>query len=169
MYKKQWQILPGILFVFLVALFYSSSSTADTGYVQAAKAKILASPSINAEVITTVPKGGIVEIIQTKGRWLNIKVGQLEGWVSKLLIKDKPPKRKITVFETEDTSLEEKARRRASTVNSAAATRGLRSEDRARQSDTSIADFSALRQLERERVSEEEALEFLEQIHGEDH
>ncbi|MFC1750123.1 SH3 domain-containing protein [Pseudomonadota bacterium] len=148
----------------LMLMAASPGLLAETGYVQAHKARILASPSAKAEVLTIIKKGDTVDIIEAKGRWLNVNVDGQEGWVSKLLIKDKPPQGKITVFETEDSSLEERARRRASTANSAAATRGLRSEERARQSDEGIADFGAVRQLESEQVSEEEAIEFLEQV-----
>ncbi len=145
-----------------VLMLFAAQAMAETGYVQSRTAKLLASPAARAEVVTELVKGDAVEVVETQGRWLKVSSGDKTGWISKLLVKNQPPKGKISVLE-ENKELEENARRRASTVSSAAAARGLRNEERARQSDDSVADFSAVREMESERVSEQEAMEFMEQ------
>ncbi len=149
----------GVIFGMLCANF----ALAETGYIQARQAKIYAAPSLKAEPVASVEKGTAVEIDERQGRWLKVHVARHQGWVSSLLVGSNPPIKKITVLDDGAPTLDETARRRASAATSAAAPRGLRSEDRARQSDEGAANFDAVRQMETMGVSEEEAAKFAEE------
>lgn len=148
---------------FFISLLFSSSVLAESGYIQARQAELFAEPSLKAAVVAVAHKGDAVVIEQQQGRWLKVRFGDNAGWVSRLLVGSEPPKEKITVLEGDGQSLEQTARRRASATSAAAAARGLRGEERARQSDGGVVDFNALQKMEGSAVPEDEALRFQQQ------
>jgi hypothetical protein len=145
------------------SLLFSSVVLAESGYVQARQAELFAEPSLKAAVVAVAHKGDVVSIEQQQGRWLKVKFGDKSGWVSKLLVGSEPPKGKITVLDEGGQSLDQTTRRRASATAAAAAARGLRSDERARQSDGTAMDFNALKKVDENSVSEDEALKFQQQ------
>jgi len=148
----------------VIALFSANAALAETGYIRAREARVMKAPSAAADQVVALHKGDKIEIIKHQGRWLKVTAGQQEGWVSSLLVGSRPPMHKITVLDGKDgNSLEDSARRRASASTSAAAARGLRSDERARQSDEGVADFGAVREMESTGVSEDEAVKFMGQ------
>lgn len=150
----------------MIVLLCANSALAETGYIRAREAKIMAGPSAAAKSLGTLHKGDAVQIIQRQGRWIRVTTNQQRGWVSSLLVDNKPPMHKATVLDGKKASdLEDSARRRASAATTAAAARGLRSDERARQSDEDVADFGAVREMESTGVSEDEAAQFMEQPH----
>ena len=148
---------------FIMLAISSSIALAETGYVQGRQAKIFTSPSMKSAVVVSAKKGDAIEILEKQGRWLKVDFNGQQGWVSKLLVKNSPPMAKISVLENSGEQLQQSARRRASVATASAAARGLRSDGRARQSDEGVADFSALSEMESMSVSEDEALDFMEQ------
>lgn len=148
----------GLIFSFLC----SSAALAESAYVQARQAELFAEPSLKAKVVAVANKGDALVVEQQQGRWLKVKFGGKSGWVSRLLLGSEPPKDKVTVLD-DGQALDQSARRRASATAAAAAARGLRGEERGRQSDGAATDFNALQQMEQQGVSEDEALEFMEQ------
>lgn len=146
----------------VLSLLCINLALAETAYIKARQAKIYIEPSAKSDLVTSAQKGDAVEIIEQQGRWLKVSFDQHHGWVSSMLVGKTPPGDKVTVLDDAD-SLEQTARRRSSASTSAAAARGLRSDDRARQSDDEVADFGAVRQMESMGVTEDEAIEFVEQ------
>jgi hypothetical protein len=136
---------------------------AELVYVQSKQAKVFESPAFNAQVVTTAAKGAALEKLAQEGRWLKVSYQDHQGWVPELLVGPRPPLNKISVINDEAADLKQNARRRASTTTSTAAARGLRNDDRARQSDDAVADYSALTEMDGFAVSDDEAQEFLEQ------
>ena len=80
-----------IVWGLLISAVCLNVALAETGYIQARQAKILAEPVAKAEIVTSAQKGDAVEIIAREGRWLKVSFGQQQGWVSSLLVGDKPP------------------------------------------------------------------------------
>ncbi|ALP51937.1 hypothetical protein Tel_01620 [Candidatus Tenderia electrophaga] len=155
-----------LILALMALILVGNLAQAESGYIRAREAKVVSAPSAAAELVMALPKGTEVDILQRQGRWLEVQSGGRQGWVSGLLVGDEPPMNKINVLGGEDAgTLGQSARRRASVAISAAAARGLRSDERARQSDAGVADFGAVRQLESMGVSEDEAVEFMEQPH----
>lgn len=148
----------GTIFLLLI----SAAAQAENSYIQARQAQLFAKPSLKASVVTVSHKGDEVVIEQRQGRWVKVKLGDKSGWVSRLLLGKAPPKEKITVLD-DGQGLEQSARRRASATAATAAARGLRGEERARQSDAAASNFDALQKVEQEGVSEDEALHFMQQ------
>jgi uncharacterized protein YgiM (DUF1202 family) len=154
-----------------LAMMAGQSLAAESGtmYVQSKKAKLHEAPSFKATVITTLPQGTEVKVLQKDKRWYRVAGQNKSGWVSRLVLADHPPGKKITVLDSQDANTDEqqqKARRRASSNNSAAATRGLRDSGRTRMSQEDQPDYQALDTVKSQTVSEEAATEFLEQGTG---
>ena len=147
------------ILIFILFIFFSSAVLAENGYVQARQAELFAEPSFKESVIAVAHKGDAVVIEQRQGRWLKVKFGDKEGWVSKLLVSGEQPKDKITVLDEDGESLDQTVRRRASATTEAAAARGLRGEKRDRREDKTV-NFDALHKMEQEDVSEDDALQF---------
>ena len=147
----------------LLAMVASQVVAQELRYVQARQAKLYAQPSLKSSVVAILPKGQTVDLLVSEGRWLQVSVEGKTGWVSKLVVASHPPMKRVSVLADTQTDLSENARRRASSATAAAGARGLRGEERARSSDREVVNFSALEAVEAHGVSEEEALEFVEQ------
>jgi hypothetical protein len=151
-----------IVFIILTG-FTCPAFAAQWLYVKSAKAKLFSEPSFKASLVSTVDRGTRLETLRTQGRWIEVKYDDHNGWISKLLTSKNPPPDKTSVLEGQADTLEDSARRRASTNASAAATRGLRGEKRTRASDKGHPDYSALEQVESAKTSEQDAQEFHQQ------
>ncbi len=130
-------------------------------YVQSVKAPILSAPSLGSSKVAEAAKGDLLKELEKKGDWYNVGYKNSTGWVSRLLVGPKPPKGKVSVLEETEEKLETGARKRASAFTTAAAARGL-AEERARISDKFRVDYNALDVMEGVKISDEEALRFVQ-------
>jgi hypothetical protein len=158
------------IFSMLIALSLIGSNAAadpavpdNTYYVQSTKAKLLEAPDFKATVVTSATRGSHVTAIDKSGSWVKVKFDDQVGWVSRLVLSTKPPVDKSSVLTGKAGEQKHKARRRASSTATAAATRGLRSEDRVRASDSEMSDYNALKQVESVQVNKDEVLRFDQQ------
>lgn len=143
-------------------LSFTSAFAADTVYVMSAKAKILANPSFDAPVLVVINKGDTLTVVEKKDQWVKVTLQQHTGWVSALVVGNKPPEGKVTVIRDKDADAQkEDVRRRASSSASAAAARGLRQDDRARASETNKANYPAVEKMEATKVDEKEVESFV--------
>lgn len=154
--RKKIALLKLFLFTFAV-----SASAADL-YVQSVKAPIISAPSLGSSKVAEAAKGESLKELEKKGDWYKVGYKEITGWVSRLLVGPKPPSGKVSVLEETEEKIEKGARKRASAFTTAAAARGL-AEDRARISDKYRVDFRGLEQMEAVKISDEEALRFLQQ------
>lgn len=152
-----------IIAFLVLAVFSSYAYAAGIVYVQSVKANIVSSPAFNANVEIVALKGDKLEVLDKNDGWYKVNYKGKTGWVSKFVVSPNPPMEKITVLAGKDDTLEKEARRRASTMTTAAAARGLADEDRARLSQRGFADYDALKKIDSLKVDEKEALDFLEQ------
>jgi uncharacterized protein YgiM (DUF1202 family) len=149
------------LLISALVLIPLTGSAADMLFVQSGKAKLMASPSFNSEVVTVAAKGDPLKLLEKADRWYQVNYNGKSGWVSKLLVSPTPPKDKISVIkETESEAQKENVRRRASSASTAAAARGLREDSRARSSDQGKPDWKALEQVESVHVDQEDINQF---------
>lgn len=112
------------LFVFVVALL-SAQISAETVFVHSAKAPLLLEPAFNSEQLRVLEKGAELQLLEQQRRWLKVALDGDTGWVSALLVKAEPPLDSLTLIGSDAVTLEGDARRRASAVATAGATRGL--------------------------------------------
>lgn len=142
------------LLTFLIAIPFTVSG-AEPLYVQSAKARLMEQPSFTAPVLAEIEKGDAVDVEQTSDRWIRVKHGGVSGWVPSLLLSAQRPVEKISVL-GEESNISGTARRRASAVITAGATRGLTADDRLRLDAQEVTNYGALRWVENIAVTEEQ-------------
>lgn len=137
---------------------------AETLYIQNGKAALLAEPAFNGARVAAVQKGDEVEVLEKRGGWYQVKLGEQTGWMPKLMLSTRPPLKKVTVFSGEESGelLKQKARRRASNATTAGAARGLTEDARQRASRSGEANYFALQKVEAIEINEQEAFAFIE-------
>lgn len=145
----------------VLSLTFSLSFASEILYVQSLKAPLLSEPKLGSKELASVKRGESLKVIEKREGWFKVEYKNTQGWVSSLLLSNREPMEKVSVFE-EDKSLKETARRRASSYTTAAAARGLL-EDRARVSQKYMIDLSSIKWLEGIKIEEEEVLKFVEE------
>lgn len=151
-------------FILTLSLLLSLTAAfaADTVYVVSAKAKMFATPAFDAQVVVVANKGDALSVVEKSGDWLKVASPQHTGWVSALVVGNKPPEGKVTVIrDKEGDAQKEDVRRRASSSASAAAARGLRQDDRARANENNQANYPAVEKMEATKVDEKEVETFV--------
>ncbi len=139
----------------------SMADAADL-YVQSVKAPILSAPSLGSPKLAEAKKGEPLKEMEKQGNWYKVSYKDKTGWVSRLLVGQRPPASKVSVLEGAGEKLETGARKRASAFTTAAAARGF-AEERSRVSDKYKVDFARVEHMEAIKVSDEEALAFLQE------
>ena len=148
----------------LLLLFFMipmSLNAAEFMFVQSVQAKVMSKPAFKSKQISTLTQSERVEIIEKSKRWYKVRHQNLTGWVSKLLLADQPPLQKSSVLSGSNPTLQENARRRASSNTTAAATRGLREGDQSQENNANKVDYQSVDAMESAVVSPEEAKSFL--------
>lgn len=149
----------------LILLMASSMVTMaeETMYIQSTTAKLFRNQSFSSQVIFDIQKGESVQVIETSGRWAKIHYQKHHGWTPMLLLSKNPPLNKISVL-SDDQKLGDNARRRASAVATAGATRGLTADNRQRANESTNINYRALMFVEQEHVSESELTQFAKEM-----
>ncbi|MDH5736236.1 MAG: SH3 domain-containing protein [Gammaproteobacteria bacterium] len=147
---------------FIILLLFSLAGFAEarTMYIQSMTAKIVDNPTFRAKNVLLVKKGDQVEVIQQKGRWLKVSSQGKQGWISKFLLDNHPPVKKVNVLVRENQIISN-VRRRASAVTTAGAARGLSADQRRRASSKGGSNFIALEKLEMLGVTDEDVRLFV--------
>ncbi len=133
-------------------------------YIQSTKASLQSAPSFSSSSVVTLEKGLQVEVLEAKGRWIKVKAGQQEGWVSKFLLNEQPPlQKKVTILKEDAPDIGNAARRRASAVTTAGAARGLSADSRDRSNDSQFTNYKDLEKVEEMGVNEKELEKFIQE------
>ena len=133
----------------------------DELYVQSLRAALLREPRIGAEPLATASRGDRLEPIEKKERWYRVRLGSSEAWVHELLVGSEAPMARVSIL-GDDVELGDNARRRASEITSAAASRGLTEAAREELEGVHSADYEALSWLE--EISREIGIEPVEEL-----
>jgi uncharacterized protein YgiM (DUF1202 family) len=157
---KKWIV--GLVVLGAVVLSASLAAAQGEYYVQSVKAKIMSSPSFKSPAIGEVGKGFKFVSSGKEGMWVKVKYNNKEGYVSSLLLSTHPPFEKTAVIKGEEGDIKQGVRKRASSYTSAAAARGLASDDRRRLSKEENADYESLDKIESLKVTPEEISRFME-------
>ena len=150
---------------FLLVLFSLSLIAAASGniYVQSRSAKVFASPSFKAKVVTVAKKAQKLTVLEKSRRWYKVSYRGKEGWVSALVVSKRPPMKRVSVAGRDKGKIKKYARRRASVVTATAAARGLTEDDRRRLGNRGSVDFASLEMIEGLVISEAELDSFIKQ------
>lgn len=133
----------------------------ETLFVQGNNAALFAQPAFNAARTKEVARGDAVSANRMQGAWIQVDHQGDTGWLPKLLLSSRSPGEPVTAFTGERTAIEQGARRRASNVTTAGATRGLTADDRRRTGDFGQANYTDVEHMEGAGVNEQQAMAFL--------
>lgn len=148
-----------VAFIFLFLCMISlTTMAADLLYVQSERAKLVSEPGFKASVITELVKGDELILLGQDKSWRQVEFQGQTGWISGLLVANKPPVAKVSHIGSDDSSVTGVVRRRASTVATAGAARGLTSEE---ESNTLNSDYQELVIMEAINVESDELTEFM--------
>lgn len=146
------------------ALISGQVAAADYLYILSAKASIKSKPTFSAETIEKVSKGEKLLTLKKNNRWFKVRYHDKEGWISRLSVSPNPPSKRARRLALTDDSLQDNARRRASSVSTTAAVRGLKGDDRNRLGSYETAsDFNALAKVEKIEIDAEKLVSFLDE------
>ena len=156
--SKLIRLIAGSLVLLLLG---SSVIFAETLYVKSFQAFLLEEPKASAKKLKQLDRGTAVETLQTQGVWIQVKVGEAQGWLSKMVLAETVAGEKVSLLAS-NVDLSSDARRRASTYSSTAAARGLVRSGQERINSRTTTNFEVLAALEAQIINESEAVHFLE-------
>ena len=156
-----------IVLFFSIFMLCAAPVLAGDLYVRSMRAKVLSKPSMKSKTIGLVKRGAILKEVKKRGKWIEVKFQDKKswktGWISKYLVSQKKPLKRISLLAKGD-NIAKSSRRRASAFTSVAAARGLSDEARARKGIKSYTvDFDALARMEAIKITEIEAMQFIEE------
>lgn len=154
-------------FTILLALVFVTpmiSHAEDVLYVMSKRAKILASPAFGSATIVNVLKGEKIISIDKNTNWYKVKYHEKVGWLSRLSVSSHPPMKRKRRMASIDQKMQDNSRRRASSVSTTAAVRGLSHIDRSRVNSKDIMNFASLEKMEALQINEAEVLAFMDNI-----
>lgn len=161
----RWNMTRKVLAMLVMVLsivWAGSAFAAEVFYVSSAKAKVMASPNFKSQILGEVSRGFKFENGAKQGTWVKVKYNNKDAFVSSLLLSKQPPMDKGAI-KSGAPEIKEGARKRASTFASAAAARGLASDDRKRVSKEEKVDYDSLEKIESINVSDAELKKFAEE------
>lgn len=157
-YWRGFFALPALLLFTLAPL---SAVQAEQLYVQSQQAALLAEPRADAPVISRLSQGAALEVLESAPAWYKVRQAEQEGWVFRYFLAAHPPLNKVAPALTKSVD-KEHARRRASAVVTAGATRGLTPQDRQRAHEMGIANYSSLARMKENAVDAEQVQRFVQ-------
>jgi len=152
------------LLAFLISIPLTTFAADEYLYVMSARAKILSSPVFGSKTLDNVLKGQKVTNLEKHANWFKVKHNGQVGWMSRLAVSNHPPLKRKRRIASEDSKLLNNSRKRASTVSTTAAVRGLKNIDRSRVNNKDVMDFASLEKIERQAVDQDELYSFMDSI-----
>jgi hypothetical protein len=131
-------------------------------YVQSQQAKIMSGPSFKSTVIGKASRGIKLLSSGREGYWIKVSFYTREGYVPAILLSQHPPLRRIGLIKADEGNIRQSVHRRASSYTTAAAARGLATDDRRRLSRNEKTDYASLEKIETFAVSPEDISRFME-------
>ncbi|MDA8101028.1 MAG: SH3 domain-containing protein [Nitrospiraceae bacterium] len=151
-----------VFFSLVLALTAASAAFAEDLFVQSSKAKVMQEPSFKSKLVAEVAKGQKFTVLGKQGSWVKVKSATAEGYVPALLLSPRPPMESVGLIKGGEGEIKDNVRRRASTMTSAAAARGLTAEGRKRAGAEESADYAALEKMESYSLSNDEVEKFMQ-------
>lgn len=155
--------MKAVSYLFVLLMFILNLVHAEIFYVHSAKAPLFESAAFNSTRLQTLNKGDQVLVLALQKRWVNVQFGEQQGWVPALLVNAVPPIDKVNLVGSDSITIEGEARRRASAVATAGATRGLAESDGAQGL---ASDYAELLVMEGFNVTEAQVEGFAAQVWG---
>ena len=166
--RGRWRVrrlLTGVALGLALAIA-ASAAAAESVYIQSQRADLLDGPGLDHDTVAELERGAQVEVLERGSGWVRVRHSGGAGWVSGLLVDDKPPMERKSRLEGEREMNTEEVRTRPSQVASAAAARGLAEEVRARAREDQGARYDLLEQVESAGVDPATVRAFYDDLRG---
>jgi uncharacterized protein YgiM (DUF1202 family) len=163
----------GILISIVALSFGAASAFADPEYVYVnpAKAQLRSEPKMNATVLNELPRGTKLKVSRKEGLWLQVSIegkanasvkNAQSGWMSKLFLSPNAPVGEAELGNlANDNNLSKASRRRSSSYNVSASTRGLTAGNRGREGREKFqSDAEAVEKMDKAKPVEGEVRNF---------
>jgi hypothetical protein len=145
----------------LLACLTLGARGAETLFVQAVKADLREAPRADGGKLVELKRGTAVDVLEKKGLWVRAKADTKTGWISKLFLSANRPVGQADLQNAVPEEVEKASRRRSSSYNVSAASRGLMTDERTREGRTLYAtDFEQLEAMEKYEVPSEKLKQF---------
>jgi hypothetical protein len=154
------------ILAFFLIIIMTVPTMAKTGYVISRVCPVYTSADYSADRIGMLRQTEKVDVVSTSGDWLKVTGSSVSGFVQKIFIGDSPNIEKDTSMQDRLATLD--VRKRASSYSSsAAAARGLASEDVRDRENVSFRryDFESIKWVEEFTFDEDVILDFAT-VHG---
>ena len=151
----------------ILALFIAAPISAfanDVMYVMSKRAKLLSSPAFGSKTLENFSKGEKILAIEKKANWYKVIYNDKTGWVSRLSVSSHPPLKRSRRMASVDKKLMNNSRRRASSVSTTAAVRGLTDIDRSRVSNNESMDYASVELMENYKLDDSDVVAFMDGI-----
>lgn len=153
--------------IFILILLLSSFAFAgeERVYVTSEKAQVKVDPRMDSHVLEELQRGAELKVLKKQGHWFQVSVNSKTGWVSRLFVSSHKPVGEADASQlAADEKLAGAARRRASSYNVSASTRGLSAEKRGREGrEVYQADPAAIDEMEKAKPDENQLRKFKNQ------
>ncbi|GEM_PF-2657210 len=134
-------------------------------YVQSRKVNLWVAPRFGTQVVGRLERGVAVEVMEENGRWARVRAARVEGWVPRMVLGPRAPAERPAEPVEGAGSWAPDARRRASAVVGAGATRGVRSSGvRERLNSADAPDYRAVEEWERQSAEPDEVEAFQREL-----
>ncbi len=153
-----------LLLMLLMIVLPSFASAEEYLYVMSKRAKLLSDPVFGSKTIDNLSKGEKMVNLEKQNNWFKVEYAGSVGWVSRLSVSAHPPLKRSRRIASNDNKLQENSRRRASTVSTTAAVRGLKEVERSRLNEKNTMDFAAVARMESLIIPDAEVYAFSDDI-----
>lgn len=125
-----------------------------TMFVHASRTDLRAAPDTKAKALRTLSRGDSVKVLEAGNVWAKVEIAGVEGWVSKVFLTPTKPVGKAELSNEVGDSVEKSSRRRPSSYNVSAATRGLDGDAEVKDGKTLYkTDYDAVERIEKRKVA----------------
>jgi hypothetical protein len=138
-------------------------------FVQTIKTPLRAEPKMESAEVKSLQRGDELAVVKVQGMWLQVQFKGTTGWISKIFTSTHKPVGQAALMKDVKEDLSKTSRRRSSSYDVSASTRGLTGNSRAREGkDMYKADYDSLEKKEKSQPSEKQLNEFEKEGEGAD-
>jgi uncharacterized protein YgiM (DUF1202 family) len=147
-----------VFVAFVVA--FSTAQAADQVYVSSKKVKLYSEANYRSDTLTRLEKGTALDVLDQKGKWMEVRYNALKGWVPSYSVSETEPQKKVSFFNRLKGFFSYDSKRsRTSNISTAGGIRGLAEDE---EGASGKKDFAAVEKMEQMRVDDAEVEKFIE-------
>ena len=155
-----------LFYLFIVLFVFSIILAGDSVYIKVRICPVFSNPDASSQRLFMLKQGQKVDVLKKESNWLHISVNNQKGYIQPFFTSTSPNLKRISRADDLKSTSHIATRKRASSyTSSAAAARGLMSEDIRERENVAFKnfDFESIKWLENFSYSDEDILTFAKQ------